>query len=190
VEFDVPVKTLEDAERYFKAMGCSHFHMSREYPARYSEYQFLQVNKRTEAEWIEEEIWAAVDLLGKATTEWSDLWAIHTRLTDLVVRNGFEGFLECVLAATSKIEARLPQFDKLLVAETIVGRQKPEYRPGLIFRCHDSARQDQAHGYYRLGRRLVNKVFQSQEHEQRRQDLLAALAVTATCCNLQTEGDG
>ena len=50
------IQTIEDAKRYFQSMGCSHFHMSREYPERYTEYEALEITKAQETEWRQDEI--------------------------------------------------------------------------------------------------------------------------------------
>jgi len=49
--FDEPIRTIEQAKEFFKAMGCSHFHMDRELPKRSQEYKLLNISKQTEAEW-------------------------------------------------------------------------------------------------------------------------------------------
>jgi len=190
MDFDTPIRAIEDAKRYFKAMGCSHFHMAREYPVRNSEYFALRVSSASEVEWTREEISSAVDQLLSTATDRTELWSIHSELSDLVARDGFEPYLERLLAATSEIEPRLPLFDRLLVAETIVGRQKLEYRSGLIFKCQDTSKHDLAAAFYLLARELSDKPFRSQEHEQRRQTLLASLAATATCCEIPTNEQG
>ena len=53
--FDKPIKTVEQAKEYFGAMGCSHFHMGREFPQRYDEYRKLNIPKQTETEWQKEQ---------------------------------------------------------------------------------------------------------------------------------------
>ena len=50
MEFNKPLTTLEDAKRYYQAMGCSHFHMAREYPEPYQEYRTLKIAESVEAQ--------------------------------------------------------------------------------------------------------------------------------------------
>ena len=52
---DEPIENIDQAERYFKSMGCSHFHMIRENPQRTKEYKQLDIDPWIESEWIKEE---------------------------------------------------------------------------------------------------------------------------------------
>ena len=50
--FEEPIVTVEQAKEYFMKMGCSHFHMAREFPQRYEEYKQLEITKQVEINWI------------------------------------------------------------------------------------------------------------------------------------------
>ena len=41
---DAPITTREQARAWFQAMGCSHFHMMREDPDRYAQYEALAIS--------------------------------------------------------------------------------------------------------------------------------------------------
>ena len=50
-----PINNIEQARKYFIAMGCSHFHMTREYPQRAKEYIELDIDPEIESKWRKEE---------------------------------------------------------------------------------------------------------------------------------------
>jgi hypothetical protein len=43
--FDKPIQNIQQAKEYFLAMGCSHFHMGREYPERYTDLNNIPAAK-------------------------------------------------------------------------------------------------------------------------------------------------
>lgn len=185
MEADEPITNVDAAKRYFQSMGCSHFHMSREIPQRYSEYRGLNIPKSKEVEWTREEILSALDRLRSGDTPRKELWTIHSSATTLVLDGKFDDQLESLADASSSIEGVIrSQRDRLLVAETIVGRQDIRYRPGLIFCSHDSRRDDLASQYAALAKTLVEKPFAAPDEEDRRQRLILALEKTRNACNV------
>ena len=52
---NIPIKDLEQAKAYFLAMGCSHFHLSRESVERRDEYYAFKISRSTEMLWRQEE---------------------------------------------------------------------------------------------------------------------------------------
>ena len=128
---DKPIQNIEDAKSYFHSMGCSHFHMCREYPKRYNEYKTLNVSSEQELEWRKESLDQMASRLEEI--EPKELWATHSSMENLVQELKTRNSLERIYEATKQIEKRLPPKGKLLVAETIIGRQNIEQRSGLIF---------------------------------------------------------
>jgi len=53
---DEPIQTIEQAKRYYIAMGCRHFNIDRENLDRRDEYFALKISRETELEWRQEEI--------------------------------------------------------------------------------------------------------------------------------------
>ncbi len=131
------IDTIDRAREYFQAMGCSSFHMSREYPDRYDEYCRLAVPNETEREWTYEAVAQAAARLGSTTTKPSELWQIHSRMEDLVQQLKTVDSLRQIYEATEKIAPRLPKRSKHLVAETIIGRSRIKYRSGLVFLAYE-----------------------------------------------------
>lgn len=184
MEDDEPITNADAAKRYFQSMGCSSFHMTRENPQRYSEYRGLNIPKSKETEWTREEILSALERLHSVDTPHKELWSIHSSVTTLVLDGRFDDQLEALLEASSAIERVIQsQHDRLLVAETIVGRQDIRYRPGLVFKSHDSSRDDLAAQYLGLAERLTEHPFADSTNEDRRQRLLSSLAKTSVACN-------
>jgi hypothetical protein len=134
--FDKPLTTLEQAEEFFKSMGCSSFHMSREYPERYGEYKNLKISKEIEQQWTIDEFnryYAKI----METTNNEDLWNYHSRMYDLFVNVKTEKNLIKMRDITKDILPKVPNEHKVLVAETINGRTAKEARSGLIFLSYD-----------------------------------------------------
>lgn len=59
---------LNDAKNYYFEMSCSHFHMYREYPKKYSEYRKLLVSKELEEQWTMEFLISKLNSLKVAIT--------------------------------------------------------------------------------------------------------------------------
>jgi hypothetical protein len=133
-----PITTIEQAKVYFCAMGCSHFHMAREYPERYREYQKLKISRETEHEWRSEQFDTYYASIMENTAA-EDLWAVHSRMYDLFAELRTHPALVKMLEVTRHIRDRVPLYQKIIVAETINGRRD---RGGLIypaFDAHDTA---------------------------------------------------
>lgn len=56
MDLNKPIQNLEDAKNFYCFMGCNPFHMSREYPERYKEFEALNISKETKAEWQKEKM--------------------------------------------------------------------------------------------------------------------------------------
>ncbi len=125
-----PLRTLEDAEAYFKAMGCSRFHMAREYPDRYAEYQRIVVDKTLERRWEAEEFEIKLANLSQPTGEAG--WDKFLDVADLpAVKNDGEG-LQRLLDAASPLRETLDDLGRLIVAERILGDGPVGARGGLV----------------------------------------------------------
>lgn len=187
MEFDTPIRSLPEAKRYFQATGCSSFHMAREHPARYDEYRALGISEVTEAEWASEEIISKIARLESGGCAHDELWVVHSQLADLILDRKCALYLDRLLEATKAIETQLSQRDRLLVAETIVGRQHLEYRPGLIFQSHDSEHLATAKEFAQAARRFTVDSFTTADLEQRRKRLLEGLARTENLCGIRSD---
>ncbi|WP_395752560.1 hypothetical protein [Prosthecobacter sp.] len=114
-------------------------------------------------------------------------------MTDIVKGWELTPFLEEVQEVTCVIENAMSQRDRLLVAETIMGRQELRYRPGYVFQSLDAGKAALAGKFAAQVRRLVEQPFPKEnpeplypgeDLEQRRQCLLSALAATEQACGI------
>ena len=133
--FDKPIRSIDDAKYYFKQMGCSHFHMAREYTDRYKEYKLLNISKQTEIEWKLEQL---DEYYKRIMVENDDnLWIVHSSMDDLVETLKNEYALGKILEVTRFIREKVPLNDRVIVSETINGRSDRKYRSGLIYLSYD-----------------------------------------------------
>ncbi len=130
---DVEITQLEDARRFFQEMGCSHFHMSREYPEKYEQYRTFLIPEQIESKWRQESIYQTKDKLLDSATPKGDLWFMHSQVAELAEVQKSTETLIAIWEATKSIFHRLSPKDGLLVAETINGRKEIRYQDGLIF---------------------------------------------------------
>jgi len=134
--FDELIHTIEQAKEFFKGMGCSHFHMDREFPERYQEYRLLNISEQTETEWREEQF----DEYYLSIMEGIDkdlLWSIYSSMYDLFEVIKTNTTLMKMLEATKYIRNKVPLKDRVIVAETINGRGMRQFRQGLIYSAYD-----------------------------------------------------
>jgi hypothetical protein len=126
------IKSVSDARRFFEAMGCSHFHMMRDYPDRYSEYRALKINDAQEHEWRRDAITKLSDRLLNPATEAKDLWHLYTRMETMCEDQGDAESVLKIYKVTQWIASRLPVGDGLIVAEAINGT-RTYYEAGPIY---------------------------------------------------------
>ncbi|MGB7876408.1 MAG: hypothetical protein WBL25_18655 [Anaerolineales bacterium] len=134
--FDDPIRTIEQAKEFFKTMGCSHFHMDREFPERSQEYKLLNISKRTEEEWREEQF-DDYHLNSMENQDKGSLWNLHSRMYDLFESLKTNTALMKMLDTTKPIRDKVPLKDRVIVAETINGRKMRQFRSGLIYSAYD-----------------------------------------------------
>ncbi|MTI49676.1 MAG: hypothetical protein FH761_17740 [Firmicutes bacterium] len=134
--FDEPIKTFEQAKKYFKRMGFSHFHMAREYPNRYEEYKRLSISRHMEIEWRKEQL---DEYYKNVIQENNDdpLWSVHSKMYELVESIRTDSALRKILQATQHISELVPFKDRVIIAETINGRRYRKFRSGLIYLAYD-----------------------------------------------------
>ncbi len=134
--FSDSINTVDEAEIYFKSMGCMHFHMLREYPQRYDEYKRLNISKQQEIQWTEESFNNYYDAV---IMEKSDavLWVVHSNMANLTAQLKSEKLLLKMLETTQFIRDKVHQKEKVIVSETINGRAHRKLRSGLIYLSYD-----------------------------------------------------
>ncbi len=134
--FTEPIRTIQQAKEFFQAMGCSHFHMDRDYPERAGEYDSLEISLEIETGWIQEQFDEYYNLIMK-NEDTSRLWNLHSRMYDLFCELETRAELTKMLDVTREIREKAPVFDRVIIAETINGRRVREARSGLIYAAYD-----------------------------------------------------
>lgn len=136
-EPDESTETIRKAKEFFEEMGCSHFHMAREYPERYSEYKRLKISKQTEMKWTEEkfdEYYVSIT----NNTDHNSLWSSYNFMYELFLSLRTGTALVKMLGITQHIRDRVPLKDRIIIAETINGVQfQRESRLGLVYLAYD-----------------------------------------------------
>jgi len=135
--YEESIKTIEQAKEYFTIMGCSHFHMMREFPQRYDEYKKLKISEQTEFEWRKGSFYETSSDI-RDNTDRSFLWILHSNMYDLYAELRAKEELIEMLEVTKYIRDKVPTRDRVLVAETIIGRTVRKARKGLIYMAYDS----------------------------------------------------
>jgi len=139
-----PISDLEQAREYFIAMGCSHFHMTREYPQRAKEYRDLDIDPELESEWIKEEFEKKIEDF--YSIQPSGYGSYLSSLDSLIERKEF--YLERLFELVIKINKKLP-FDQIeFILSTIIGNNGTKSKGGLIQKSYDLRRKDLAEKFY------------------------------------------
>lgn len=189
-EFDHPITTIAQAERFFRAMGCSRFFMDRsDYPERYREYCALRISPEIEVEWTLRE----VELLLRMTVDPpapTDLDRISDLLR-LMEGGRFPALLDEALACAKAVGERLRPFDSLIMAESLIGRRELGLGSGLIETCRNAHRLDLATSFALLARRLLDErvlPWVNPGMQERRLEALARLEATQRFCGIRVSG--
>ena len=190
MEFDQPIHTLEQARAYYEAMNCSLFHIYREDSARTDEFSALNISEAILESWRHDYAEKRLSEVNREDASPDKLWSLHCDLAEIVCGLSSIRLIERFFEASRSIASKLAQFDKLLVAETLVGRSALANKTGLIFRCHQLARPDIAQQFVDLVRTLVSEPFPAHEVspfggepvENRRLSLLANLEAVIQSC--------
>ncbi len=152
--YDTPIATVEQAKDFFRHMGCSHFHMAREFPERYQEYQRLRIPKQLETDWQKEKFHEYYESITGNTSINLSLWMIHSSMYDLYESLKTEEQLSKLLEVTYFIRDKVPPMDRVIVAETINGRTVRQARRGLIYLSYDLGRKTTAREFVELSFRF------------------------------------
>ncbi len=143
------IKTLDDAKEFFLAMGCSSFHMDREYPSRYTEFKSLNISKDILKLWQQENI---DSLFKKINRKHCDNLApsIHHYLDlvgDAINKKNIKNAYKIIKRNYKKV---FP-LDVIVIAETI-----SDTSTALSFHCIASAKRL---GLNRLYKKYINLRF-------------------------------
>ncbi len=139
-----PINDIEQAKKYFIAMGCSHFHMTREYPQRYKEYRTLDIDPSIESEWLKEEFDNKLNDFHNIQP--SDYGPYLRNLESMIERK--EYYLERLVELVIEIQKKLPLEQIGYVLSSIIGNNATKTKGGLIQKSYDLKRNDLADKFY------------------------------------------
>jgi hypothetical protein len=123
------ITNLEQARRYFIAMGCKHFHLDRGNVARREEYYELNISPELEQQWREEEIDRQFNQFPFDTHK--ELGMSFSRLSDLI-REFKTSDLELLLFLLDDILDDIPFMHISLILDSIIGSNATVTHGGLI----------------------------------------------------------
>lgn len=159
IDLGAPIASLEQAQAYFKAMGCNHFHLCRESGERYEEYRALGISKERERAWRIEEF---DGYLSKIFVERDSdaLWIAQSRLLDLLPsfdddRAASIAYFEQLLKATRHAAAGMVGRDRVILAETIIGRTA-DRSDGMVARAYALKRSEFADELLSIASQLLS----------------------------------
>lgn len=140
--------TLKDAKQFYMQYDCSAFAMAREDLPKYKEYKKLHISSLVEKKWQNEAIKKiCLDIKNSKSV------IAFNKLYDLSVKFRDKEKLDGLLDALKDIEDGLTYIQKVIVAETIIGRGELITRSGMIYWAYDLNRNDVALA-------LLQKVFE------------------------------
>lgn len=151
---DEPIKNREQAKKYFVSMGCSSFHMLREYPQRFEEYKALNIDPSIESEWIKEEFENKLENFHMISP--NNYGHFLRSLDSIIDRKEF--YLEKLFELIIKIQEHLPLDQIEYILSTIIGNNGTKSKGGLIQKCYDLKRIDLANKFYNQTKILLKKA--------------------------------
>ena len=125
MDWSEPLRTLKDAEAFYRAHHCNGFHMYREHPKRYAEYEGMEITQVTEASWMREECETLIAELFQAPGPSPTHWWQHHVAAEYIERLRATDLLRRFVSVTGHLRPLVPYRDRILVAETTVGRHVP-----------------------------------------------------------------
>lgn len=140
--------TLKDAKQFYIQSGCSTFVMAREDLPKYNEYKKLYIPNIIQKKWQNEAIRnICLDIKNSKNV------MAFNKLYDLSEKFRDKEKLDNLLGALKDIEVEMTYIQKVIVAETIIGRGDLITRSGMIYWAYDINRKD-------LALTLAQKVFE------------------------------
>ena len=141
--------TINEAKEFFISMGCSEFHMCREYPNKYTEYQALGISTSLEQQWTMESFINEYDkVLNEQYSE--SLWCWHSACTDYMHMLNSKDYYNKMLSLTRFVASKEVDGNKVVIAETINGRRDNKFRNGLIYGSYDCGMAEEAKEFAKI----------------------------------------
>jgi len=140
---NIRIENLDQARNYYVAMGCSHFHLSRENFERRDEYYALKVPKLLEEKWRMEEFLKRIDSFKSIET---DQIGLSFLTMDNLVGN-YDFYHEQMLQLADSFKDKLTPEQAQFIINAIIGTNRCKSHGGLIERVSRLNRRDLLLGY-------------------------------------------
>ena len=135
--------TIDEAREFFVSMGCSKFHMCREYPDKYIQYKALNISTSLEQQWTIESFSDKYDkVLNGQYSE--SLWSWHSSCEHYMQTLNSKEYFTKMLNLTQFVASREVDGNRVVIAETINGRRDNKFRNGLIYGSYDCGMLEEA----------------------------------------------
>ena len=154
-----PILNLEQAKRFFIKMGCSHFHMVREYPDKYNAYKAF-VSDELESKWTKEEFERRVaETLFTPRQEIGEWY--HWKIASIIQQDHGDFYLETILKLTADIKEIIPPDQLKYMLSAIVGTDGSPAHGGLIDKSCQLGRLDLAQQYIAYAKHFISQAEES-----------------------------
>ena len=138
--------TINEAKEFFISMGCSGFHMAREYPDKYTQYNALKISTSLEQEWTAESFSEIYDkVLNGQYSE--SLWSWHSTCEKYMHILKSADYYYKMLSLTQFAASKEAAGNRVVIAETINGRRDRKFRDGLIYGSYDCGMPEAAKAF-------------------------------------------
>jgi hypothetical protein len=159
-------KKMREAKQIFLSYNCSKYTMWRENPKQYELYDKLKIGIEVENKWREEQL---ENYFQEITTKSANtkLWIQFNEMYELVAEIRNEKSIMIMDDVLNVIYEKLNAKDKVIIAETIIGRKARECRSGLIYISYDLGNQMQAALFAKYSFDLLNDAMQQNNQKER-----------------------
>lgn len=151
--------SLEKAKEWFFTYNCSRFVMGREDHQKYQLYASLNIDKALENEWREEQLTLLYKNIEKHNNKQKTCITFN-QMYDLFENINNDKSLTIMIMVLERGVDTLEEKDKIVIAETIIGRKVRRCRSGLIFMAYDLGAVDKASLFAQYALELLEGVFE------------------------------
>lgn len=171
---------ISEAKELFLSSNCSKFEMWKEFPHKYQLYLNLKIDIELENKWREERLSEYFEEV-KNLDENEKSWVIFVKMYELVEMIKNNDSLLIMENIINIICNNLNEKEKIIIAETIIGRRAREYRSGLIYISHDLGNDIETGLFANYSLNLLQDVTNDADLEER------ANNAKAICNNIMKE---
>lgn len=163
--------TLNEARELFFTYKCSKFSMARENLEVYESYLKLKIEKDIENGWREEKL--IIDYIKLSNKPNQDnSWMVFSDMYNLVEVLKSSESLNIMKKSYQSIKNYLQEKDRIVIAETIIGRKSLSSRSGLIFISYDIGEKEDSLIFSQFVLELLNTDFKDASLQKRAEAIL------------------